>query len=133
VQNSKRRNKERTRELALWESELRSTLERSRQQLGLARDTVIHDDVLVAEVIALAHPDAVQDRDAVIPAPRVDLAAHWFEARLLRRADTAAERLALAQEIAPLPDAEPAVRRRIGLTRKSVERAVEYFARGDHK
>lgn len=107
MERSKRRRKQRARELAHWEAALRGALSETRFEKGMADDQEIEDDLLIAEVLRLAHPDAVPGRDAVIPAPRLDLACLWYRARLERQADTEAERVALARRIAPPPDAQP--------------------------
>jgi hypothetical protein len=47
----------------------------------------------------------------------------------MRRADTDAERQALAKRLAPLPGDPPAGRQPLGLMPKSTERAIEYEAK----
>jgi hypothetical protein len=128
VERSKRRHKARARTLALWERELERALIVVRQELGLARDEVVADEILIGEVLALADPWAIKGRDAAIPAPRVDLASRWFTTRLRGGADSEAERTALARRLAPSPDPsdEPAGRQPWGVTRHAVERAVIY-------
>ena len=128
MQQSKRRRKQRALQLALWEAELRRTLDATRVQLRTANHEEIPDDILVAEALQLADPLTYAGMDAVIPAPRTDLAASWFRARLLREADSDADRRALARRIAPAPDFDPPGQHRYGITRGIVERAVRYYA-----
>lgn len=127
MRQSKKRRKQRERLLEAWRAELWTVLGDVRSQLQLMPDEVVPDQVLVAEVLELAHPETMPGVDAVVPAPRVDIAAEWFRARLERRADTAAERQDLARALAPAPDAGFRGRRPIGFSRDGVERAVRYW------
>lgn len=129
MERSKRRRKERERTVELWRSELARVLANTRAEIGLADDDRIPDVLLVDEVVGLADPYTYDGVDAVVPAPRLDLAATWFRARLTGEANTAEERRALARQIAPAPDFEPSGRFAWGVDRKAIERAVMYVRR----
>jgi len=91
-------------------------------------DEAIPDDLLVAEALDRARPGGGEGRDAVLPAPHLDLAEEWFRARLQGEADTEELRIALARRIARPADEHFSGIRRFGVTRDGVERAVHYFA-----
>jgi len=108
---------------------LKRGLGQTRKRLGITPDEVIPDELLVAEALDLARPGAVEGRDAVLPAPHLDLAEEWFRARLQGEADTEELRIALARRIArPADQHFSGTSRRFGVTRDGVERAVRYFA-----
>lgn len=128
MRKTDQRRKRRARELRPWEGELRRGLGHTRKRLGMTPDEAIPDDLLVAEALDLARPGAVKGRDAVLPAPHLDLAEEWFRARLQGEADTEELRVALARRIARPADEHFSGIRGFGVTRERVERAVSYFA-----
>ena len=129
VERSKRRRKARERTVELWRRELLRALAEARAEIGLAADDRMPDALLVDEVLELADPYTYDGLDAVVPAPRLDLAAIWFRARLNGEANTAEERRDLARQIAPAPDFEPSGRFAWGVDRAAIERAIKYVRR----
>ena len=126
-ERARQRKKQRARQLAAWESQISEALNDVRKWLHLNADEVVPDPVLVAEIVALGHHDAVPARDVVIPGGDIDRVKTWCVMRLLGRADTDALRRSLAQDIAASPDWEPSGRRLAwGPGREVIERAIAY-------
>lgn len=94
--------------LGRWRTDVEPIEQNVRAELALGPSDVVPPRELVQEVIRLADPHEVDGRDAVIPGGRHDLARAWIEARLSGRATTPGECLALARDLAPAPNAEPA-------------------------
>lgn len=90
--------------LEKWRREVREIERDVRQHPGATVTVALTPEAVVDEVVGLADPHAVDGLDVVIPGNRPDLARRWIEARLAGRGDTPADWLALAREIAPLPD-----------------------------
>jgi hypothetical protein len=103
--NSAKRRKDATKPLREWGAEVFKLEQEIRASLGERARPTPTPAALVEEVMRLSNPDAVRERDVVIPGTRVDLARGWMEARLKGRGDDPEDWLRLTREIAPLPDA----------------------------
>jgi hypothetical protein len=117
------------RQVRLWESAVQKQLDAEREAQGLQPDEGIPDAVLVGEVTEMASSTRYLPMDAVIPAPRVDLARTWIKRRLAGELDSQAERQQFARELAPAPGGgHGPLRYPIGLdsSGESVRKGVEH-------
>jgi hypothetical protein len=115
------------RQVKLWESTVQGLLDAEREIQGLEPDERIPDAILVGEVMEMARPmDAYPPMDAVIPAPRSDLAQTWIRERLAGRLDSEDKRRKFARKIAPIPgDGHGPLRLPVGLDDGAVLKGVE--------
>lgn len=126
--NSRERQRRWDRQLKLWRAVIEAELEQERAAQGLQPDDRIPDQIIVNEVLEMADPERYPPMDAVIPAPRRDLARAWIKGRLEGRLDTEAQRQEFARTLAPIPDGKgPPLRLPVSLdsSGESVRKAAE--------